>query len=495
MYSLGIDVGSSSVKVTIYDYQDGKVKGSAHYPKQEMTMVAKHAGWAEQEPDWWWEAFQAAYKLAARAALVDTRQIRYIGIAYQMHGLVCLDKNHKPLRPAIIWCDSRAVQIGQDALENLGTDYCFNHLLNSPGNFTASKLAWVKANEPEIYQKIHHVCLPGDYIAFKLTGELSTTISGISEGVFYDFKAQNVSASLLDYFGLPESILPALRSSFEEHGTISGAITRELNLPATAKVTYKAGDQPNNAFSLNVLEPGEIAATAGTSGVVYGVTDQLFIDPSQRVNSFAHVNYSKKQPRIGVLLCINGTGIANSWVHKLTQAKDYVSMNKAADEIGMASKGLQFFPFGNGAERMLGNAAPGGSLLGINFNVHSPAHLYRAVQEGIVYSFIYGMEAFKENNIPLKVIRAGRANMFLSPLFGKLMATLSNAPIELYDTDGALGAARGALVGSQQFGLEEVFDKLNRLSVYEPDLSVQSVYKVFYGAWKKDLKRILEKYH
>lgn len=492
MLSLGIDIGSSSVKVAIYDHTLGKAVGSGQFPDAEMTMIAHQQGWAEQEPNWWWDAFNQAFQRACKTANINPKSIETIGISYQMHGLVCLDKDYEPLRPSIIWCDSRAVEIGEQALVDLGNDYAFNHLLNSPGNFTASKLKWVKENEPVLFESIHRICLPGDYIAYKLTGELTTTISGISEGIFYDFKAQAVSKTLLDYYGFSSDIFPPIKNSFDDHGTVTNKMANDLGLSSNAKVTYKAGDQPNNALSLNVLNPGEIAATAGTSGVVYGVSDDLFIDHAQRVNSFAHVNYTTEQPRIGILLCINGTGIANAWAHKWTKAESYQAMNEQAAQINAGSNNLHFLPFGNGAERMLGNADIGSNLSGLNFNIHTPAHLYRAVQEGIVYSFIYGMEAFQENNIELKVIKAGNANMFMSPLFGQLLATLSGVTIELYDTDGALGAARGALVGAQKVAIEDAFASLHQLKTYEPNEKVRHRYKELYTNWKGQLMKQLQ---
>ena len=442
MLSLGIDLGSSSVKVSIYNHQSGERVGFDHYPETSMEMTAHQEGWAEQEPEWWWQAFKKAFGQAVQNKGINTRLIKCIGIAYQMHGLVCLDKNGNPLRPSIIWCDSRAVKIGQAALINLGEDYAFKNLLNSPGNFTASKLKWVKENEPELFDAIDKICLPGDYLAMRLTGELTTTISGLTEGIFYDFKNNSVSKPLLNYFGFSEDILPPLKNSFDNHGKVSATIANELGLSTEATVSYKAGDQPNNAFSLNVMNPGEFAATAGTSGVIYGITDSLFTDLSQRVNSFAHVNHAIDKPRIGTLLCINGTGIANTWAYKWTNAKSYAQMNKQAAEIKPGSDGLVFFPFGNGAERMLKNKSLNSRLFGLEFNIHTPAHLYRAVQESIAYSLIYGMGAFTENNFRLNVIRAGNANMFLSPLFGQLLSTLSGVEIELYDTDGSLGAGK-----------------------------------------------------
>lgn len=491
MLSLGIDVGSSSVKVSIYSHDDGAVVSSGQFPDAEMQMIAPRPGWAEQEPKWWWFAFKQAYRRAIHKQDVDTRRITAIGIAYQMHGLVCLDKNGTPLRPSIIWCDSRAVEIGQKALDNLGEEYAFNHLLNSPGNFTASKLRWVQENEPEIFQATDKICLPGDYIGLKLTNRLTMTITGLSEGIFFDFQKKTVSEELLRNFNFDMDLLPEAHPSFADHGTVSAAIAGELGLSPKARVTYKAGDQPNNALSLNVLNPGEVAATAGTSGVVYGVSDSLFIDYSQRVNSFAHVNYTAAQPRIGVLLCINGTGIANAWAHKWTRADSYAVMNDKASRIPAGCEGLTFFPFGNGAERMLGNANTGAQLRGLNFNVHVPAHLYRSVQEGVAFAFIYGMEAFEENQMPPGVIRAGYANMFISPLFTQTLATLAGVDIELFNTDGSVGAARGALVGARDATLDTVFETLQKVDTYSPDYNLRDEYLTLYHRWKEQLLQIL----
>jgi xylulokinase len=489
MLALGIDIGSSSVKVAVYDQELGRVVGSGQFPEQEMAILAKAPGWAEQAPLDWWEAFLAAFRMATKG--IDSQRIECIGIAYQMHGLVCLDSAGAPLRPSIIWCDSRAVGIGNAALEHLGADYAFRHLLNSPGNFTASKLFWVKSKEPELYKQIAKICLPGDYLAMKLTGHLSTTFSGLSEGIFYDFEQKGLSQPLLEYFGFDPNLFPEIKNCFDRHGQVSGEMARELNISTRAIVSYKAGDQPNNALSLNVLQPGEMAATAGTSGVVYGVSNALFIDYSQRINSFAHVNYQHSKPSIGVLLCINGVGIANAWLRKTTRADSYQQINAWAAEAAPGSLGLQFFPFGNGAERMLGNANPGASLSGLQFNSHNHTHLARAVQEGIAYSFLYGVKSFEENQLGIKAIRAGRANMFLSPVFSSIIATLFDVPVELYDTDGATGAARGALVGAGHCTLEEAFQSLQQTQVIDPNHQQSNEYRSYFSAWKSSLENIL----
>ena len=490
MYLLGYDIGSSSVKASLVEVESGRTAASAFYPKSEAPILSAQSGWAEQNPDAWWEYL----KMATVEVLgqVSGASVSAIGISYQMHGLVCVGKDLKPLRPAIIWCDSRAVPYGNKACEDLGADWCLGHLLNSPGNFTAAKLSWVKENEPELFEKIYKIMLPGDYIALRLTGELCTTVSGLSEGMMWDFAQNRPAKELLDYFGFSEDILPEVRPTFSEQGRLSAAAAAELGLAAGIPVTYRAGDQPNNALSLNVLNPGEIAATAGTSGVVYGVLGEVNFDPQSRVNTFAHVNHTASDPRLGVLLCINGTGILNSWVRRniAFDGMTYPGMNALAKESPVGSRGISILPFGNGTERMLGNIAPGCSFHGIDFNRHGRADILRAAQEGIVFSFQYGMEIMQQMGMKIDRIHAGNANMFLSDVFRETLASVSGATIELYDTDGSVGAARGAGLGAGIYsGPAEAFGTLHRLALVEP-ASDRSPYQDAYVLWRDRLQRL-----
>lgn len=494
MYFLGYDVGSSSVKASLINGETGECVASDFFPKQEMKITAHQAGWAEQHPDLWWENLKLATQSVMANSKVDPKNIQAIGISYQMHGLVVVDKDNNVLRPSIIWCDSRAAEIGDDAFAYLGSENCLGSLLNSPGNFTASKLAWVKVNEPEVYAQIDRVMLPGDYIALKLTGESNTTISGLSEGMFWDFKAKGVSKMIMDHYGFKKSMIPAIVPTFSEQGQVTASIAAELGLAEGTKVTYRGGDQPNNALSLNVLNPGEIATTAGTSGVVYGVSEEVKYDPYSRVNTFAHVNHTTEQNRLGVLLCINGTGILNSWMNKNVgnSAYDYVQMNELASKVGIGSDGVSVLPFGNGAERVLRNKEIGAQISGVSFNTHSQGHMFRAAQEGIVFSFNYGMEIMKEIGINASVIRAGKANMFLSPIFRETLAGISGATIELYNTDGSIGAARGAAIGSGYYkSFQEAFGSLKKLETVEPDLSKKAAYETAYGNWKNLLEKFI----
>ena len=492
MYLLGYDIGSSSVKASLIDAQSGKCLSSAFAPEKEAPIVSRRPGWAEQEPASWLDYLKTATAAVLDAARARVRgfspaDIGAIGISYQMHGLVCVDKDLQVLRPSIIWCDSRAVPYGQQAFERLGADWCLSHLLNSPGNFTAAKLAWVKENESELFGRIWKVMLPGDYVAAYLTGEVCTTAEGLSEGIFWDFVEDRPSTRLLDYFGFEASVLPDVRPTFGVQGRLTAAAAAELGLQAGTPVTYRAGDQPNNALSLGVLNPGEIASTAGTSGVVYGVIGAVAHDPLSRVNVFAHVNHTASDPRLGVLLCINGTGILNAWMRR-TVAPDlsYPQMNEAAATVPVGSDGVAILPFGNGAERMLENRDCGCSLHGVNFNRHGRAHFLRAAQEGIVFSFQYGIEIMETMGLKVDRIHAGLANMFQSPLFRETLSGVSGAVIELYDTDGAAGAARGAGIGAGIYSEpKEAFSTLERLAVVEP--ARQDEYRAAYEQWKSYL--------
>lgn len=492
MLLLGIDIGTSSIKVAVVDAQTQEIICTVQYPETETPIISLQKGWAEQSPNDWWEHTKLAILKANATKKYNPADIAAIGIAYQMHGLVCVDKDQNLLYNSIIWCDSRAVAIGNDAFNQLGGEYCLSHLLNSPGNFTASKLAWIKQNEPAVYERIDKIMLPGDYIAMKFSSTISTSISSLSEGMFWDFKNNSLSDALFNYYGFDKSFIPTIQDVFSSHGQLSAAIATELSLKPGIPVTYKAGDQPNNALSLNVFEPGEVAATAGTSGVIYGVSDQLKYDPLSRVNSFAHVNHSDHLNRIGILLCINGTGILNSWVKKIAGGTlTYNQINKAAEKVSAGSNGLKMLPFGNGAERMLENKTVNAHINNIDLNVHSAAHIFRAAQESIAFAFRYGLDILKENGTIPSVIRAGNANMFQSTVFQQAFVDVTNVPVELYKTDGSVGAAIGAGIGLGVYqSSKEAFSINEPLAVIEPKNA--DSYDLLYGEWKAYLNKQME---
>ena len=487
MLLLGIDLGTSSVKVSVVDAESQQCICSVSYPETETDIISSQPGWAEQNPDTWWKHVQSAILKSHAQKKYDPKQITAIGIAYQMHGLVCIDKDQQVLRNSIIWCDSRAVDLGNDAFEKIGKEKCLSHLLNSPGNFTASKLAWVKQNEPAVYENIDQVMLPGDFIAMKFTGESTTTIAALSEGIFWDFQQNELSKDVFDHYELDRSFIPVIQNVFGEHGKLLPAIASSLSLMPGIAVTYKAGDQPNNALSLNVLNPGEVAATAGTSGVIYAVSEELNYDKESRINSFAHVNYSADQKRLGILLNINGTGILNRWLKTITgHADSYASINEMSEKIKPGSEGIIILPFGNGAERMLGNKTIHAHLNNINFNIHNAAHLYRAAQEGIAFAFRYGLDIMRSNGIQPKIIRAGKANMFLSNVFSQVFVNVTQTPVELFSGDGSVGAALGAGIGAGVYKTPaEAFNNSIPLQKIEP--AQEKLYDELYHKWKKTL--------
>lgn len=493
-YLLGLDVGSSSVKASLVDADSGKCAATAFYPETEAPIMAVKAGWAEQDPQMWWDNAKLSMKKIMADAGAKAEDIKAVGISYQMHGLVCVDKNLQVLRPSIIWCDSRAVKYGDKAFREIGADKCLGHLLNSPGNFTAAKLAWVKENEPDTYNNIYKVMLPGDYIAMKLSGVANTTVSGLSEGMFWDFKENQVADFLMQHFGFDKSLIADIVPTFAVQSEVSAEAAAETGLLKGTPITYRGGDQPNNALSLNVFNPGEIASTAGTSGVVYGVLGDVNYDKKSRVNTFAHVNHTAEQTRLGVLLCINGTGILNAWVRRnvAPEGISYAEMNDLANSVPIGSEGVSVIPFGNGAERVLENREINCSVNGLNFNKHNKAHIVRAAQEGIVFSFCYGMEIMQQMGMDIKKIHAGKANMFLSDLFRNTLAGVSGATIELYDTDGSVGAAKGAGIGAGIYkDHNEAFATLDKLQVIEPDEHLRPQYLEAYAKWKEVLNRSL----
>ncbi|WP_159022166.1 xylulokinase [Formosa sp. L2A11] len=492
MYYLGIDLGSSSVKVALVDAESGKKIISLHEPPNEMEIVAVNPDWAEQDPNMWWMHLCNAIKRVTVEAKVNLSEIKNIGISYQMHGLVIVDKEGKSLRNSIIWCDSRAVEIGRQALKDLGKEFCGEHMLNAPGNFTASKLKWVIDNEPEIYKSTYKFMLPGDFIAYKLTGKMATTKNGLSEGILWDYKQDNVAIGLLDYYGIDKALVPEIVENFTNQGVVNEQASKDTGLPLGIQVTYRSGDQPNNALSLNIFNPGEVAATGGTSGVVYAVSNNLEPQEISKVNHFAHVNYTNSEPVIGTLLNINGAGIQYRWLRNNCGNDSYEVMNNKASEVEVGSNGLVIIPFGNGAERMLENKNVGTHILNLNLNLHNNAHLYRAALEGIAFSFVYGIDILKKDTGELKVIRAGNDNLFRSEIFSNTVATLINQDIEIYNTTGAVGAARAAGLTDGNFDkFGENITKNDHVMTYKP-LQNNAKYVAAYVAWKNELEMILK---
>jgi len=491
MLLLGYDLGSSSIKAALVDSEINKVVAVAQYPDLEMPVLSKKSGWAEQSPQLWWECTKNVTAKLLALQKIDLNRIGAIGIAYQMHGLVLVDKKFSTLRDAIIWCDSRALPIGQAEFDKIGHSKCFSHLLNSPGNFTVSKLKWVKDNEPKIYDKIFKALLPGDFLSLKMTGKCLTTISGLSEAILWDFKEKQRADFLLNHFGIANQLIPEHTTSVGFHGELTKEASDWLGLRPGIPVTYKAGDQPNNAGSLNGLEPGEIVASGGTSGVVYGIVEKPIFDKRQRVNSFAHINYTNEKPRIGVLLCINGAGIQYRWVRDLlASGHAYNEIENIAATVSINSEGLQIFPFGNGIERMLENKNVGSNIMNLNFNRHNKATIYRATLEGLAFSFVYGIKILEEIGLKISAIKVDNSNLFQSEIFSNTIASCFGREIVVMDTSGAVGAARISGVATKAFSnIEEALRDIPIVKIYQPQKTDE--YEAGYLLWENNLNKLL----
>ncbi|MBL3655408.1 xylulokinase [Fulvivirga sediminis] len=493
-YLIGFDIGSSSIKAALVNAETRETVGMAQYPETEMEIQAVKTGWAEQDPELWWDYIGKVCQKLLTQTNVNGQDVESIGLSYQMHGLVLVDKDQKVLRPSIIWCDSRSVEIGNEAFKNIGEEKCLSHLLNSPGNFTASKLKWVQDNEPEVYKKVHKFMLPGDFIGMKMTGKIVTTKSGLSEGILWDFQNNDVAQFVLDHYNIDRALVPEIADTFSIQGQVTETAAEFLGIKAGTPVTYRAGDQPNNALALQVTKPGEIAATGGTSGVVYAVVDQPLYDKVSRVNGFAHVNHQAEAQRIGVLLCINGAGSQYRWIKQQVAGDNitYDQMEEMINTVPVGADDLRVIPFGNGAERMLENHFIGAQINNVQFNIHGKAHMYRAALEGVAFAFVYGVEILKEMGIETHVIKVGNDNLFRSKVFSTTVATLTGCTIEVIETTGAVGAARGSGLATGRYAaLDDIYGKAEKVNTYQMSDDV-AAYKQAYNTWKKDLENLLK---
>jgi xylulokinase len=493
MYTIGYDIGSSFVKGVLWDEERGEVAAHVTVPDREMPIRAEKADWAEQDPEMWWEAVKAATQRLIDMVPGAGGRVRGIGVSYQMHGLVLLDRDGKVLRPSIIWCDSRATGMGKELEKAVGEEAVRRQLLNSPGNFTVSKLAWVIRNEPETASRIRWVMLPGDWIAYQLTGMVSTTVCGLSEGMLWNFKDHVPHVKALEAAGADPEWIPPVAPNPGDQGVVGSAVGAEMGFAPGARVLFRGGDQPMNAYGLGVDGPGMWAASAGTSGVLYRVDPVREAEPTGMANRFAHIGHSAENPAIGTLLCLNGAGIAYAWLRRVMFAgQEYAAINEHVAAVPAGADGVMFHPFGNGAERMLDNRQPGAGWSGIHFNRHGQGHLARAVMEGIVFAFVHGMRHVDPSLPALPVIRAPHAGLFRSELFASMLSTLAGADVQLHAGDGATGAAQGASVALGASAIKALDSNAARdepgvLKTHSPDPSIHDALESAYSRWKDAL--------
>lgn len=498
MYLLGFDIGSSSIKGALIDAESKKTIRVVSAPDREMPIDSPDRGFAEQDPEMWWKYVCRCSNMLMEHHPEAKNRIGAIGLTYQMHGLVLTDDEGKVLRSSVIWCDSRAVSTGRELEEKLDANAFLGSHYNVPGNFTFSKLRWVQKHQPDIFEQSEKFMLPGDYIAFRMTGEIRTSYTGLSEAILWNFKEGKANEDLLRQWDMDPRLIPGHAPSFATQGYVHATAREELGLDSGGKipVSYRSGDQPNNAWSLNVNEPGVMAGAGGTSGVLYGISEDPVIDLTQRTNSFAHVNYEPERPRIGVLLCINGAGILYSWIRKNITGSDfsYDELERRATSVAPGADGLQFLPFGNGAERMLQNKPVQAHLMQLDLNRHRQDHIIRAGLEGVGFAFVYGYEIMKGLGLASDILRVGNDNLFLSGIFSGLISAMTGMRIEIREATGAVGAALGAGVGAGIYtSPQDAMKDSAVLQTVIPDPELQELYRPYYKLWKTELNNKLEK--
>ena len=320
---------------------------------------------------------------------------------------------------------------------------------------------------------------------------MTTTKTGLSEGMLWDYKNNSVADFLLKYYEIDSSLIPKIVPTFGFQCKLNKKGSSECGLLEDIPIYYRAGDQPNNALSLNVLNPGEIAATAGTSGVVFAVTDNVKTNESERINNFLHVNINNSIS-LGKLLCINGAGIQYAKLKNELNINSYDEMNKLSSVVEVGSKQLTYLPFGNGSERMLNNINVGSKMLNFDINIHKKEHVIRATLEGIAFAFVYGMQILINDGVKPKVIRAGNDNLFKSKVFGETISTLINTDIEIYETTGAFGAARAVDLRNRDFNkFENNIIENDFLRTFSPQPNLND-YKNAYNLWVEKLELTLK---
>lgn len=451
MYFLGIDLGTSSVKIVLIDDQGKLIKSSSkRYP-----VFYPKTTWAEQDPNDWWKAVKEGIR-EILGSDIRKEDIKSIGLSGQMHGLVTLDKNNNILMPAILWCDQRTqeecdflnYEIGQEKL----SFYTSNKALTG---FTAPKILWVKKHRKDVYDKIAHILLPKDYIRFKLTGEYATDVSDASGTLLFDVKNRKWSSEMLDIVGLSKKVVPKCFESYEVTGEISKAAAVETGLQEGTLVVGGGGDQACGAVGTGTVQSGVLSVALGTSGVVFACQDSHSIDRQNRLHSFCHAN--GKWHVMGVML--SAASCLKWWIENITKVMSennvYDTLLAEAEGASAVSEGLFFLPYLVGERTPYSDPDARGAFIGLNIT-HERSHLTRAILEGVSFGLRDSLEIIRDLKVPIDSIRVSGGGA-TSILWRRILANIFDCQIDLVNsTEGpGLGAAILAAVG---FG---AFDSVN----------------------------------
>lgn len=488
-YLLGIDIGTSGTKTVLFD-EAGNTIASA---LGEYPLYQPNVGWAEQDPEDWWKATFSTIKAVLGKSGVNPSDVKGVGLSGQMHGAVLLDKDNQVLRKAIIWCDQRSSAECDQITSIIGKERLIEITANPAlTGFTASKVMWVKNNEPEIFEKVKKILLPKDYIRFKLTGEFATEVSDASGMQFMDIPKRKWSSEVLDKLGIDKGLLGDVYESQEVSGKVHKAAAELTGLKEGTPVVGGAGDQAAGAVGNGIVRPGVISSTIGTSGVVFAFSENVSIDPKGRVHTFCHA-----VPNTWHIMGVTqGAGLSLKWFRdnfcieekrtaELMGIDPYVLMDQEADRVEAGCSGLIYLPY------MMGERTPhlDPNAKGVFFGLsakHEKQDMLRAVMEGVVYSLKDCLEIIKEMGVDVSEVRAsgggGKSKLWRqmqSDVFGTEITTINSSE------GGALGVALLAGVGTGVYSsVPEACDAIIKVKTRQAaDMALNAKYQKFYNIY------------
>ena len=434
-YFLGIDTSTTSSKALLVD----KCGAVAAVTSSPHTLQTPKPLWSEQDPREWWEAVSVSIRLVLEKAGIGGESVAAVGLTGQMHGLVLLDEAGEVLRPAILWNDQRTQAQCDEIHRRIGRE----KFIQITGNvaltgFTAPKILWVQENEPEVYAKARHVLLPKDYVRYRLTGEYAMDKADGAGTVLFDLKKRNWSAEVLAALGIPFGWMPSTFEGPEFTGKITPEAAAATGLKAGTPVAAGGGDQAAQAVGVGAVEPGVVALTVGTSGVVFATTPSALVEPEGRLHAFCHA-VPGMWHFMGVML--SAAGSLQWYRDTLAPGVSFDDLLREAEPVPAGSEGLQFLPYLSGERTPHPDPLARGAWIGLTLR-HGRGHLTRALLEGVAFGLKDSFTLIQ--NAGLGQIRQARASGggTKGALWRQILASVLEA--ELVTVNTTEGAAYGA---------------------------------------------------
>ena len=478
MYYIGIDLGTSAVKLLLVD-EKGTIAGSV---TKEYPLSFPQPGWSEQNPLDWWNAVVAGVNELLRP--IDASEVKAIGCGGQMHGLVALDKNDDVIRPAILWNDGRTDkevdylnnEIGKSVLSARTANIAF-------AGFTAPKLLWMQNNEPENFARIQKIMLPKDYINYRLTGVHSCDYSDASGMLLLDVAHKTWSKEMLELCGVTEAQMPQLFESYDVTGTLLPEAAKALGLSESVKVVAGAGDNAAAAVGTGTVKDGSCNISLGTSGTIFIASDKFGVDPFNALHSFAHAN-----GRYHLMGCILSAASCNKWFcDEILKTKDYAGEQVSITDDKLGSNRVYFLPYLMGERSPINDTNARGTFTGLSMD-STRADMLQAVLEGVAFAVRDCFEVAKALDIPIESSRlcGGGAK---SPLWRKIVANVLNIRLEIPQAEEGpgFGGAMLAMVGDGAYAsVEACADALvHTAKVVEPDPAIAARYEAQYQKYRR----------